>query len=45
MTEKRAVLIKNKVAKSYAFWAAVFIALFIGISVIWVFLASLNLDA
>jgi hypothetical protein len=45
MTEKTAVQLRNKIGKRYAIWAAVFIALFLGISAIGVFLAALNLDA
>jgi len=44
MTENRATQLKNKVARSYLVWAAALTALLIGVSVIWVFLASLNLD-
>jgi hypothetical protein len=45
MSENRAVQLKNKVAKSYLIWGAALTALLIAVSVIWVFLASLNLDA
>ncbi len=45
MTEKVAVQLKNKVARIYAIWGAVFIALFLAISAIAVFLGALNLDA
>jgi hypothetical protein len=45
MSENRAVAAKNKIARIYAFWGAVFIAIFLGISLIWVFLSALNLDA
>jgi hypothetical protein len=39
------VQIKNKVAKSYLIWGGVFTAILLAISLIWVFLAALNLDA
>jgi len=45
MTDSRAVQIKNKVAKSYLIWGGVFTAILLAISLIWVFLAALNLDA
>ena len=45
MSENQAVKAKNIIARRYAIWGAVFIALFKLISVIWLFLRFLNLDA
>jgi len=45
MTEKVAVQLKNKVSRIYLIWGAVFIALFLAISAIGIFLGALNLDA
>lgn len=45
MTEKVAVQLRNKVSRIYLIWGAVFIALFLAISAIGIFLGALNLDA
>jgi len=45
MSENQAVKAKNIIARRYAIWGAVFIAVFTSISLIWLFLRALNLDA
>jgi hypothetical protein len=45
MSENQAVKAKNIIAKRYAIWGGVFIVLLTSISVIWLFLRFLNLDA
>ena len=45
MSENQAVKAKNIIVKRYTIWGAVFIALFTSISLIWLFLRFLNLDA
>ena len=45
MSENQAAKAKNIIAKRYTIWGGVFVVLLTSISLIWLFLRFLNLDA